>query len=198
MKFFKENSYDIVKLLINQLGIAIFAFMLYVTASLIENSSVNQPLRVCISVFSILFYYALIYSATGDIGAKDRIKIDGGKYKPTPFKGGLMATFANLPNFLVVGIAIICKMIHYFGGAEGFNLVFGILNALFRFFMSMYLGAIGGIFSFVTDENLGFLLESVGYFLFPIIAIAVCQLGYYLGTREWRFSNLLSSDKSKP
>ena len=39
MKFFKENSYDIVKLFINQIGITIFSFMLYTAVAMIEDES---------------------------------------------------------------------------------------------------------------------------------------------------------------
>ena len=197
MKFIKENSYDIVKLIINQVGIAIFSMMLYVSVALIEDAPLKATINVLVSVFSILFYYALIYTAAWDFGAKDKIKIDSGRLKKFSLKGALMGFYANLINFVVVGIAIICKLIHFGGGAEGFNFAFAILNALFRFAMSMYLGLINGIFSFITDIEVSYLVQSIGYFVIPVIAVAVTQLGYYLGSREIRILSLFSGKKSE-
>ena len=207
MKFFKDNSYDIVKLFINQIGIAIFSMMLYVSVSLIEDAELVATMKVLVSIFSILFYYALIYTAAWDFGAKDKIKIDGGKSSFSIFKGALLALFANLINFVIVGIAIVCKLIHYGGGAEGFDFAFGILNTVFRFTMSMYLGVIAAIFPFpevdMTSEAasellaLPYIYQTVAYFVFPIIVIGVTQIGYYLGRRDLRIAYLFSDRNDK-
>ena len=68
MKFLKENSYDIIRLIINQVGITIFAFVIYtaVGSVKIESRLAVILLRVGISVFSALFYYALIYTVAWD------------------------------------------------------------------------------------------------------------------------------------
>ena len=85
MKFFKENSYDIVKLLINQIGIAIFSMTLYFSIALIEDANLKSTLNLLVSIFSTLFYYALIYTAAWEFGAKDKIRIDGGKMEKCSF-----------------------------------------------------------------------------------------------------------------
>ena len=197
MKFFKENSYDIVKLFINQIGIAIFSMMLYVSVGLLEDAELKETLKILVSVFSILFYYALVYTAAWDFGAKDKIKFDSGKIKLSTLKGVILGLFANSLNFIVTGIALICKLIHFGGGGEAFNVIFAILNAVFRFFMSMYLGVINAIFPINADIDLSYILQTLGFLAFPILVIGVTALGYYLGTREWRFGNLFSDKKSK-
>lgn len=196
MKFFKENSYDIVKLLINQIGIAIFSMTLYFSIALIEDANLKSTLNLLVSIFSTLFYYALIYTAAWEFGAKDKIRIDGGKMEKCSFKGLFMAIYANIPNFLIVGSAVICKIVHYNGGAEGFNFVFGILNAIFRFFMSMYLYMIDSLFSF-SDVDTAYLFQSIAFLVVPVIVIGVTQLAYFLGSREWRFISLFSDKKTK-
>ena len=60
MKFFKDNSYDIIKLYINQIGIAIFSLVLYTAIGFLEDAGLNLKLRVVLSVFATLFYFALI------------------------------------------------------------------------------------------------------------------------------------------
>ena len=54
MKFFKDNSYDIVRLYINNLGISIFALMLYFAAGNIAKESASG-FKLVISIFSIGF-----------------------------------------------------------------------------------------------------------------------------------------------
>lgn len=41
MKIFKENSYDIVKLYVNQIGIMIFSMLLYTAVGSFENESLS-------------------------------------------------------------------------------------------------------------------------------------------------------------
>ena len=82
MKIFKENSYDIVRLYINQLGIMIFSMLLYTAVGSFENESLSTSLSVFVSIFSTCFYLALIYYMMWEIGAKDKIRIDGGRMVP--------------------------------------------------------------------------------------------------------------------
>ena len=67
MRFFKENSYDIVRLYINQIGISIFSMVLYTAVGTIELSS--KLLDVGLSVFLLGFYFTLIYTASWEYGA---------------------------------------------------------------------------------------------------------------------------------
>ena len=83
MKIFKENSYDVVKLYVNQLGIMIFSMLLYTAVGAFENEKLSLALSIFVSVFSICFYLVLIYYAIWEIGAKDKIRIDGGRMEPS-------------------------------------------------------------------------------------------------------------------
>ena len=57
MKFLKENSYDILRLYINQIGITIFSLVLYFSVSMLEDKVVSLRLKVAISVFAMLFFF---------------------------------------------------------------------------------------------------------------------------------------------
>ena len=82
MKIFKENSYDIIRLYVNQLGIMIFSMLLYSAVGSFENESLSSGLSVFVSIFSVCFYLALIYYSMWEIGAKDKIRIDGNRMDP--------------------------------------------------------------------------------------------------------------------
>ena len=112
MKIFKENSYDIVRLYINQLGIMIFSMLLYTAVGSFENESLSTSLSVFVSIFSTCFYLALIYYMMWEIGAKDKIRIDGGRMVPCKLKGLLMGTFANLPNFVLGALSVKDMIVH--------------------------------------------------------------------------------------
>ena len=197
MKFFKENSYDIVKLFINQIGIMIFSMVLYTAVSIDGISDdLRLTLKILVSVFATLFYFSLIYTAAWDIGAKDIIKIEGGRAERVPFKGGILSLFANLPNFLLTISAFIVILCSDATLAEELTGAFAILNVIFRFIMSMYLGIIQGIFDFIpATSSLRFLYETLGFVLAPILAIGVTELGYAFGMRNFRIFGFMSSKK---
>jgi hypothetical protein len=196
MKFFKENSYDIVRLLINQLGITIFSLVLYTAAGFIEDEALNLKVRIILSVFATVFYFALLYTVCWDYGAKDKIRIDGGKYSATKFKGLIMSLISSIPTLILAFICVLSLIIYIAGGQEAFYTVFGIVNLLLRFISSMYLGILQGVFSGLSyDMNLKFLWESVGYFVMPFIAALICHLGYFLGRRETKLLSVFFAKK---
>ena len=187
MRFFKNNSDNIIKLFINQIGVAIFSMFLYTAAGAINsNDGTRLIIKVMISVFAIAFYFVLIYTVTWEIGAKDKIRIDGGRMEPEEKKGVLLGLYANAFNVAVIGIAIILYSVFLISGAEGFRSAFAILNLIFRFFASMYLGMIQLITASITDENMLYLIQTVLFFVFSFFTPFVSWLGYKLGRRDFR------------
>lgn len=190
MKFLKENSYDIVKLFINQVGIAIFSIVLYTAVGDITDAALRTGIRIAISAFAMFFYFALLYTVCWEYGAKDKIRVDGGKAERTPLKGLVMSSFANLPNFLLTGIAIICLLISMNGGGETFKVIFSVLNLIFGLLESIYTGLVTGIFpvldstASVAAQDMAFLYRTILYMLLPLLSIAVSHLGYAFGERE--------------
>ena len=185
MKILKNHFYDIIRLYINQIGITIFALILYFSASIPDDQALSIKLQVAISVFAILFFFALLYTMGWDWGANDIIRIESGKQQKTPLKGALLGFAANIINFIFAGICII-SMILVINGNEGAAAVNQVFNLLLRFTNSMYLGVIKGIVSFASDTNLLYLYQSIAYFIAPIFAIGVTQLGYFLGTKNFK------------
>ena len=196
MRFFKNNSDDIVKLYINQICIAIFSFFLYTAAgALSEKINDALAMKIFISVFSIAFYFVLIYNVAWEIGAKDKIRIDGKRMEKNKKKGILLGIYANSLNFIVLGIAIILSVLYITSGIDAFNTIFAILNFLFRFFLSMYLGVIQGITSFITDSSISFLVQTILFFVFAAVSAVITHVSYILGLRDFRFFATAKSKK---
>ncbi len=197
MKFLKENSYDILRLYINQIGITIFSLVLYFSVSMLEDEIISLRLKVAISVFAMLFFFALLYTAAWDWGAKDKIRVESGKMQLNRAKGALMALFANAINFLFAGVCVISMWL-CIKGMDAMLPVSQIFNLLLRLTNAMYLGLLQGVFSaFEEQGNLYNLLQSVGYFIAPLLAIASTHMGYVFGLKNKRIFPVANKPKTK-
>ena len=186
MRFFRENSDSIVKLYINQIGVAIFSMFLYTAAGAISVDGVASLLiKVGISIFAVLFYFSLIYTVAWEIGAKDKIRVDAGRIEEKKLKGFKLGIFANTPNFAFIGLAFVLFVIYLASGAEILYTLFGILNGLFRIFVSMYLGIIQGLTDGL-DGNIDLLIETVLYLVFSLVGAVVTYLSYFMGLKDKR------------
>lgn len=186
MRFFRENSDSIVKLYINQIGVAIFAMFLYTAAAAISSDGVTSLLiKVGISAFAVVFYFVLIYTVAWEIGAKDKIRIDAGRMEEKKIKGLGIGVYANVPNFVFVGLAFVLFLIYLASGADSLYTVFGVLNGIFRIFVSMYLGIIQGLTDGLSG-NVDHLVETALYLVFSAVASLVTYLSYLMGLKDKR------------
>ena len=192
MKFIKENSYDIVKLIINQVGITIFSLVLLFTANGANLPPVFKPL---FSVFSTLFYFALLYTVAWEFGAKDKIKIDSGRYSASKAKGFFLGLVANAVNIFLALISVISMAVYMLTSVQWLADVFGVVNLIMRFLLAMYVGMIQSLTASLSG-NIDFLCESVAYLVFPLIASAVVAFGYFMGAKDLRiFSSSAKNNK---
>lgn len=197
MKFLKEHLYDIVKLYITQIGITIFSLIMYTASGAISSDAkVSSAVQISISVFSILFYFTLIYTASWDWGAKDKIRIDGGRMKPDVIKGVKMSLLANVPNFILVFLAI-TSYAFCVGGIEGAFVSIGTVSTLImRFTAAMHQGLIKNVIDAIiipSGTYLYYLIQSVSYCIMFLASVGVTHLGYWLGTKELRIFGFLKS-----
>lgn len=199
MKIFKENSYDIVRLYVNQLGIMIFSMLLYTAVGSFENESLSLKLSIFVSVFSTCFYLVLVYYAMWELGAKDKIRIDGGRMEPCKNKGLVMGLFANVPNLVLGAITVILMSVFLASGNDGIYAGFLVFNTIMRFHDSMLLGVITSIvptgLSSGTIDYVEFLIEAILFTVLPLISVGVTHLAYTLGSREKKIFSFLSNKK---
>jgi hypothetical protein len=189
MRFFKENSGLIVKLFINQIGIAIFAFMLYTAAGSFEinDASASLLIKVILSAFSMLFYFTLIYNIMWEIGGKDKIRIDSGRAERKASKGLMIGLFANAINIIVVGVALLLLILNMITGLDVLMSIFAVLNAIFRIFVSMYLGVIMGLSAFAQETTeTYYLIQTAGFLVFSFISAFVIHFSYLMGLNDKR------------
>ena len=197
MKIFKENSYDIVRLYVNQLGIMIFSMLLYTAVGSFENARLSTALSIFVSIFSVCFYLVLIYYVMWEIGAKDKIRIDGGRAEPCKCKGLVMGLFANVPNLVLSIFTLLFLSIFLISGSNVISSIFLVFNLITRFHASMYLGIISAVvptgLSAGKIDYIEMLVETVLFVVIPIISVAVTHLAYHLGSKEKKLFSFLTN-----
>lgn len=198
-QIFKENSYDIVRLYVNQLGIMIFSMLLYTAVGSFQDEQLSSALSIFVSVFSISFYLVLIYYVLWEIGARDKIRIDGGRMEPCKKKGVVMELFANIPNLALGLLTLLLLLIFLSGKNDGIYAAFLIFNTIMRFHASMYLGVITALIPGASNGGVidysEFLIETILFVILPLISVAVAHLAYYLGSKERKLISLLTGKK---
>ena len=95
--YLKENSYNIVKMFLTQIALA----MLGVIMSMATHTNDNAFLIS--SILCTVIYVYILYLMTHELGTKDKPAIDGGRAKLHSFKGFWISFCANIPN-IVCGI----------------------------------------------------------------------------------------------
>ena len=195
MKFIKENSYDIVKFFIYQIGIAVFSLTLAIPLAAAVDEKNDSIVQLCVSILAVAFYFMLVYTVSWEHGATDRIRIDAGKVSLDKYKGAKIAFIACVPNVILSVIAIFASLLYIEGNA--WNTVLGLVLAILGLIESMYLGAVQFISGAVGNESTVYLINSICYLVFPVIIIIASHLGYTLGDKNFRIFAFIPQKSGK-
>ncbi|MBQ9121123.1 MAG: hypothetical protein IJY12_02025 [Clostridia bacterium] len=171
MKFIKENSYTVVRLGLNQFGMAVFGFIVTMACAYINNST----LTTLGGLLATLMFWFLLYTVCWTEGGKHRIRVDGGRETKRIYNGALLGLLANSINLL---LGIVYLITYYIGSTQEWagNIAF-MLNAILRIFHAMYLGLLMA----------GGLGGPIPFVIIPLIGILVCQISYLLGYHQINF-----------
>ncbi len=190
--FLKDNSYIIFKELANQVGMIMFGVVLGLAGSMSENNTV----LLVIGIASTLFYWFLLYTLAWDYGSKEKVRVDAGRLAYQPCKGLYFSLAANAINILV-GILVAA---FWFGAGPEANGT-GFFMKLGFLLNSMYVSLSGGINMLYSEavgaENLlaSSPLNPILYVIYPLPALGICTLGYYLGVHDRRLLGFSSGPK---
>lgn len=177
LNFLKENSNNILKLSVNQIAMTIFALLLSAA------SFSNNTLKLVCGLLSILFYIYLLYTAGWDIGARDKIKIDGGRMQPMKFKGIYLGISANAVNFILILVAIFCYFI-----AIGFELQWAAnTTAICSLIAWLLNGMYIAIISFANIPGVNFeLIKLILLLIAIVLSVLATQLAYTAGLKNFK------------
>ena len=178
-EFFKKHSYDMVKMFLNQFGIAILGMVLALATAMAE----NNLLKNVTSIGAILFYLFLLYTMTWEIGYKDKLAVEQGRKVKNVFTGSLISLCANVPNFI---FAIFITLATFVGSEESIiSSIGGVCSFLAMSLEGMYTGILSNHVGGAPLNSYWFV-----YFLLPIPAMITCGISYYLGLKDIKFTSL--------
>ncbi len=168
-----------VKLFLNQLGVTVFGTVLTIA------TKDNSTLLLLSGLLSIGLYLYLNYTVCWEIGAKDKIRVDGGRLKYSPAKGFIISLGANIPNILfalLIGFGILVNT------TWGGNLSL-VSYAILHLLNGMYNGIMKLLFDSVSAHLWW------GYIVATLPSIIICGLAYFLGSKNIRILKKLGISK---
>lgn len=181
--FISENFKVIKKLLIYQFGAAFFGI-------LVNSSAGRLPwLNWLTGILAVLFYIYLLYSAVWEEGARDRIRVDGGRMTRDDFKGLKIALVANIPNIIIGVVMAASTIVNVAASAQWAGNVAAVANAVGVLWEGMYVGIITAIFpqfdyvanAVITLSSAQIIIRSVTFILIVLPALISCFAAYKLG-----------------
>ena len=181
--FFKNHSYDMITMLLNQIAISLFGFSLVLAAMKID----NDALRNATSVLSTLFYLLLLYIKAWDIGFKDKTSVEQGKKANNPFRGALISLGANAINYLFALFVMLRALLPNISFIKSIG---DVCQALCVFAQGMYTGLL-------VNQVGGAPLNSYWFvfFLTPIPAILISGLAYYFGLHDLKYTGFFHKNQ---
>ncbi len=182
MRYFREHSRLISRLLINQVGMTIFGMIL--TMAVMRSTQNNVTLTVAVSAFSIVFYLCLIYNVMWEEGARNIIRVKAGRMQRTPCFSLKASLWASVPNFVLAALLFVSYLLAFPFGVEVFKSVYGALHIILALFEAMYVG----LFSVILDSFPVLATQSLVacglYALSSLPMILVSMLAYCFGEKN--------------
>lgn len=178
---FRDHSYDMVKMFLNQFATAIFGFSLALAAGKAQNPTLRNVTSIC----AIVFYLFLLYTMTWEIGFKERISVLHGKIPNQPYKGALISLFANIPNLLFAIMITLGTFLQvtFFGNLGAFGKSAALLLE------GMYTGVLANAVGGVQLNSLWYM-----YFVILLPSILTCGIAYFLGLKDIKFTSLFNQE----
>ena len=184
LAFLKKNSYLIFRLILNQIGMTIFGLMTSMAAAAVDRAiegggEIRRTCMIWVSVFSILFYMFINYTALKEEGQRDKIRCDAGREQRTPMRGLIIALCASLPNLIMAALIFIFGLLGSESGPalEWAGGACGSVKVLASILQAMYWGVMLGWSGVQT-------IAEIPPFVFAIIPLPTILCGfisYYFG-----------------
>ena len=177
MTIFSDPKYETAKLFMNQIVLSVFGLVTVMA------TSASVPLMIVCTVIGIGLYVFLIYNMMWEIGARDRLRADAGRFEYSAFKPVRMALLAGIPNFLFGALCLLSLIPNTV--CENIARISSIVCKLL---WGQYLG---------TVKLIGMLENPFVWLVVALIAVLVTALGYNAGFRGFSLIPALHRSKKE-
>ena len=166
-----ENDGSAVKsVLLMQFGAAVMGIML--SSATFRSTMLN----LITSLLAILFYMYLLYTTVWEIGAKDRVRVDGGRTAEDKWRGLRVSLLANIPNLVLATAVLITGIIFKVAQSARVGSVLTVFVVISRFWQGMYNGCIISLTSVMSD-----VFALLIYFIIVLPSLVICTVSYRMG-----------------
>lgn len=179
--FFNKYSFIMVKMFVHQCVIGLFGNVL----ALFTASVNSTPLTIAIGLFSILFYFFLIYMLIWEVGSKDSTTINSGRTRYLPTTGMFIALGAAIPNLFLALLHSVC--LPFANSSEILSGFCGISRIVMLFIEGMFTG----IMSVIKIGGVAINNYWWTYFIIALPVIPVAATAYILGVKNIHFTKVL-------
>ena len=158
----------------NQFGGAVLGIMLSSAAM------ASRYLNLATSILAIFFYLFLQYTTIWETGARDRIRVDGGRAAENKWQGLQIGLLANGPNILLAVLVILLTVVGVLGQWQWAGNADVVLTVIARFWQGMY----NGVIIFVVPKGLSgvqTILSTLIYAAIILPSLVVTAVGYRMG-----------------
>jgi hypothetical protein len=199
--FWKEYGKTVKRLWLNQFGGVAFGLMLsFLASAMMRTMPQNDRVISYVSgVLGMFFYCYLLYIVIWEVGAKDRIKVDGERLSPRPHFGLKIALVYSIPSFAVTFLYAVAAFLYNIAGISN-AVVRGAVNVLGM--LSLILEAPYAGFAIGIFGDIGKRLAETMLFPYALFWIATCIPaaitiwgGYYFGYRGLLMSRVYRQKK---
>ena len=171
---FNEKGHLMVKFLVNQVAMSVFGIMMSFTAAAVGNSWL-----LAFGLFALLFYYFIMWSYIWEDGAKDGIKVSGGRMKKNSFLGLGYCAIASIPSIIFAVLLIVFNLT-----LDSTSAPVGVMNIVVKIFTFGMYNAIDSYFAMSVTWFKSLSAMGVTYLLYSLVTLIVCHLAYYFGTKQ--------------
>ncbi len=183
-EFMKRYSYPAVHLFVTQIVIGLFGLMLFFAAG----KASNGTLKLVTSIFAVIFFLFLEFSAAWRIGAEDRMSIEAGHLKKSLWIPVKIWLFASSVNFL---LALFVTLGNLFPNVGFFSVLGGIGATIELFVQGMYMGILALSVGGVQLNTLWYM-----HFAMSLPALLAIWLAYFCGLNNINFGGLFSMNSN--
>ena len=175
MTMFSDPKYETAKLFLNQIVMSVFGLVTVMA------TTASVPLTILCAVLGIGLYIFLIYNMMWEIGAKDRIRADAGRYEYSafkPFKMGLIAGCVNFAGGFLCLLALI--------PSDVTTKIAGVAATVCKLVWGHFLG---------LCKLIGMLENPFVWLVTAVFAVLIAVLGYNAGYRGFSLIPALHRQK---
>jgi hypothetical protein len=165
----KRNLGLIVKLYVNHIALAIYGLLMAIIGNFIGEKSMNgnHTISYVFGVIAVIVYLGILYVNFWELGASDKIKIDGGRLQYNMYTGLLISLVANIPTILFALLGFLSRFI----SGEFFEFS----RIICHYYNGMYISFLGPLSGFAPI-----------YLIIILPALITGMVSYILGAKGYK------------